>query len=361
MRAREVRGLKLIRGGRGSGKTTLLHLLYEELLCSAGRANVRIIDAGSFDEFKRAFDTSDDFFFHPRSFFLVDDIDESREKTDFILYLARFFNASIYATCRSSSFVTDRSGTSVCINFFPLYPLSFSEYRECSIFRYLGTTELYDVFKKSLNDIAVIGKNHSEQVYFSVCLDRIGEIKNYIKREKGIARSLTESILILIACNIGRILSVDDISFKMRMEKRLVKDILSSLEDMNIIASITGYDEKNDEFLTDGRKYYMTDNYFLKHLSQCDDNPMMLENMVAIELLRRSDSLYYGIEADFIAFSDYEKEIYQVVNRGEDINSRLEALRDIKAEYRYIISEEIETEMKGDVNAVNALCFLLKR
>lgn len=123
-----------------------------------------------------------------------------------------------------------------------------------------------------------------------------------------------------------------------------------------MIVSIPGYDELKDELLSAGRKYYISDNYFIRKLSGESGCPLLLENMVAIELLRREERLFYGVESTFVAFSDYEKKIFRIEENGDEAESQYED--SIRAEKKYVIAPGINSIRKEGVQYMTALAFL---
>ena len=346
---RDNRALKLIRGIKGSGKSTLLSLLYEELRKEEVSVGVGLFASSCLDSARTFLESQ-----KGGAVLLIDDIDRLDDAV-----IAEFMGkASLYGTC-SSSLCFSAMGESKVICF-PLYPLSYSEY--CCLYRdglYMkDTLAEYENARAMMPAKYNIGSSFSDFYFY---MDMLQSLKNQLKKVYGIDRLDSDKTMKLLADNIGRILSVDDIAFKSRLQKKTIEAVINVLKDANLLVQINGYDERTDELIEGGAKFYFTDNYFIKTLRRGKALPLIKENIAAIELLRRYDGVYYGVESDFIIFDDGEKKIYQILSEDDDFSSRLDTLMAIDCSHRCLIAENISCSVSEGMEIMDMKTFLLKR
>ena len=215
-------------------------------------------------------------------------------------------------------------------------------------------------YRNSLLSMPIKYRNNSSLSSFYFYSEMLNRVKKDIKTRFDIEWEDSESVIAFLSSNTGRILSLDDISFKTKVSLENVSSIIMLLEDANIIACITGYDEKSDEFSSNGIKYYFTDNFHIKALrTRCSEH-MEREGIVAIELLRRYGKVYYGIESDFIVFDDEEKKIFDILSDEDEIEARVEAMKTVDCLDRYLIVEDVQNNVDESVKILNMKTFLLK-
>lgn len=351
IKAKERAGLKLIRGGEKTGKSTLLKKLYER----KELGHSILLDRSSLSELRKAYEKNSAALKRKMSL-LFDDVDKlDPEETELILSLAKIENLCIYTTCTSCiPLKKHKVWDDNKVEIFPLYPLSFSQF--LNFYSLANNATSLEKYENSIAIFPLHMRSVSEPVALSIYLDELSNAKAFLRREYGIRKDETLHLLRFIATNIGRILSIGDISHRTKLDKKCVSTILEKFEDQNMIVSIPGYDELKDELLSSGRKYYISDNYFIRKLSGESGCPLLLENMVAIELLRREERLFYGVESTFVAFSDYEKKIFRIEENGDEVESQYED--SIRAEKKYVIEPGISSIRKNGVQYMTAVTFL---
>ena len=106
------------------------------------------------------------------------------------------------------------------------------------------------------------------------------------------------------------------------------------------------YDIQGKKYLASTEKYYLSDHSikYAKHGSKNPDYGRALENIIAIELMRRGYEIYVGVlykkEIDFVAIKESEKIYIQVANSIDNEETRkreLEPLQKIKDSYPKIV------------------------
>lgn len=336
---KDEKGVNFIHGPKGSGKTMLLNLLFDSLTKIEG-ADVAICFPSS----------------HPDSvenkkYVLIDDIDEHPE----LLTTLISNEMTIYATCKSLSAISVVTGRK---NILKLYPLSFSEYRSL-LCRNLSLKKSYDRYRSNLTLIPLdevrAMSNFSNFAYFS---DTLSSLKNSLREKMSIEREDCDAVLNFISSSIGRILSINDISVRTKVYERDVIEIIKALEEAGIIAAISGYDEEKEELLDNGRKYYLSDNYYIKRLSENLSQSFFFENIIAMELLRREEHVYYGVYSDFITFYEFERRIFQSAVTSEDARTKAESIRKFKGANKYVITEAIDDIDVNGIEFIDAISFL---
>lgn len=336
---KDEKGVNFIHGPKGSGKTMLLNLLFDSLTKMEG-ADVAICFPSSHpDSIKN------------KKYVLIDDIDEHPE----LLTTLISDEMTIYATCKSLSAISAVTGRK---NILKLYPLSFSEYRSL-LCRNLSLKKSYDRYRSNLTLIPLdevrAMSNFSNFAYFS---DTLSSLKNSLREKMSIEREDCDAVLNFISSSIGRILSINDISVRTKVYERDVIEIIKALEEAGIIAAISGYDEEKEELLDNGRKYYLSDNYYIKRLSENLSQSFFFENIIAMELLRREEHVYYGVYSDFITFYEFERRIFQSAVTAEDARTKAESIRKFKGANKYVITEAIDDIDVNGIEFIDAISFL---
>ena len=152
--------------------------------------------------------------------------------------------------------------------------------------------------------------------------------------------------------------------------KQLQQSYLTNLIDSYIIYKISRYDIKRKEYLKTGDKYYVCDlglrNYLLGGVR---DYGSILENIIFLELKRRSYEIYIGKydeeEVDFVIKNNDGIKYIQVALsvRNEDALKReLAPLKNIKDNYpKYLITLDYDTNDFEGIKQISAIDFLTGR
>ena len=129
---------------------------------------------------------------------------------------------------------------------------------------------------------------------------------------------------------------------KNKVNHKAVENYLVYLCNVFIFYKFRRYDIKSKKCLSSNNKYYLSDHAF-RYAKLCTKNlgyGRVLENIVAIELLRRGHEVYVGVlyknEIDFVAIKSSEKIYIQVsddIIREETFKREVSPLLSIRDTY----------------------------
>lgn len=234
----------------------------------------------------------------------------------------------------------------------PVFPFSFAEFVEY----YPVERSIYD----SLDDYFRIGGMPGSYLYGDESLrhrylnnDVLNAliVRDIIQKKRIKNVPLLERILEYLASNIGSLLSSRNIERKleesgMKVSHKTIRSYISYLTNAFAFYKIRRYDLKGMKYLEYDDKYYLSDISFRYSLlgSKNQDYGHVLENMVAIELLRRGYEVYVGKlykkEIDFVCLKDNKKTYIQVsydIRNEDTLQRELEPLFSIKDNYEKIL------------------------
>lgn len=209
-----------------------------------------------------------------------------------------------------------------------VFPFSFAEYLQ-----YFGTENIYDSFDKYVLEGGMSGSYPYKD--YEAKYDYIAEIFNTLivrdirTKYKIRNTALMDRLADFLMDNISNLTSVRSITdtFNSNKEKINHKTLSSYIQYLcNAFAfyKVKRYDIKGKKYLSSNEKYYLSDHAFryAKLGTKNMDYGRTLENIVAIELLRRGYEVYAGIlykkEVDFVAVKRNEKIYIQVSDNITD-------------------------------------------
>lgn len=209
-----------------------------------------------------------------------------------------------------------------------VFPFSFAEYLQ-----YFGTENIYDSFDKYVLEGGMSGSYPYKD--YEAKYDYIAEIFNTLivrdirTKYKIRNTALMDRLADFLMDNISNLTSVRSITdtFNSNKEKINHKTLSSYIQYLcNAFAfyKVKRYDIKGKKYLSSNEKYYLSDHAFryAKLGTKNMDYGRTLENIVAIELLRRGYEVYAGIlykkEIDFVAVKRNEKIYIQVSDNITD-------------------------------------------
>ena len=203
-----------------------------------------------------------------------------------------------------------------------VYPFSFSEYVQ-----YYGLTDQYTAFDRYMIEGGMSGsylykEQEDKYDYIENVFDTL--ILRDIRQKYNIRNpALMDRISQFLMDNISNLTSARSIadtltSNKDKINHKTVANYLSYLCNAFAFYKFLRYDIKGKRYLTSNDKYYLSDHTFryAKLGTKNLDNGRVIENIVAMELLRRGYEVYVGVlykkEIDFVALKRNEKIYIQV-------------------------------------------------
>lgn len=215
-------------------------------------------------------------------------------------------------------------------------------------------------------------RTYLEGVYTSIVL------KDIVTRCRIADVSMLDSVIRYMFDNIGNLCSSTKIANAMtsagrKISVHTVETYLSALVDSFILYKVGRYDIKGKAYLVTGAKYYLSDmglRYYLLGSKKADAGHI-LENVVYLELLRRSYEVHIGKagkgEVDFVAVNGEGEEYYQVAYTVMDADGAiltrelapLEGIKDHNPKYLLTMDFTPMTSHNG-IKQLNVLEWLLR-
>ena len=328
--------IKVITGVRRAGKSKLLEAFRNYLINDVDGANVIHVDL-SLLEFEELMEYHALNAYVPsrhvegaHNFVLIDEVQmcDGFERTINSLHASGSYD--IYVTgsnafLLSSDLATLFTGRTVSVE---VFPFSFEEYRS-----YFEGEQVDDALEQYLRMGGMSGSyvyaderdrhDYLSDVYDTLILRDI--VQRHGIRNAGLLGRLSDYMMDNVS-NITSSRSIADAltSAGTKTNDRTIASYLGYLTEAFAFYRVRRYDIRGKRYLSSGDKYYLADHAFryAKLGTRNMDFGRMLENVVAIELLRRGYETYAGVlykkEIDFVAIRGSEKLYVQV---SDDISS----------------------------------------
>ena len=322
--------IKVITGVRRSGKSKLLEAFKSYILQNIKSANVihinfNLLEFENIREYHALYNYIESRYKEGHSnFVLIDEIQMCEGFETAVNSLHASEKYDIYITGSNAFLLSSDLATLFTGRTFELkvFPFSFSEYM-----KYFEYTDKYDAFDRYMRDGGMSGSypynelndryDYVADVYDTLILRDIRQkykIRNPVLMER-ISEYLMDNISNLTSArNIASTLNNNQDS----INHKTVGNYLTYLCNAFAFYKIPRYDIKGKKYLTASSKYYLSDHSFryAKLGTKNLDSGRVLENIVAVELLRRGYEVYVGTlykkEIDFVAFKRSEKIYIQV-------------------------------------------------
>ncbi len=329
--------IKVITGVRRSGKSKLLDALSAWLKANDPDANIIHINY-NLTEFEslmeyHALESYVEERFQPgkNNYLMIDEVQmcPSFEKAINSLHAKEKYD--IYVTgsnafLQSSDLATLFVGRTYEVH---VFPFSFKEYLS-----YFPSENLYGSLTKYITDGGMAGsylyKNDSQKYRYinSEVLNAL-IVRDIVKKYRLRNEPLLHELIDFLMDNIGNVTSIRTItntlsSNKTKVDHKTVGKYIDALCKAFALYRIRRYDIRGKRYLRSEDKYYLADQSFrfARLGTKNMDYGRVLENIVAIELLRRGYEVYVGVlynkEIDFVAMKQGEKLYIQVANDISD-------------------------------------------
>lgn len=316
--------IKVLTGIRRSGKSVLLQQIRDEIdsphtifLNFEDLGNQHLCEYQALHEYicERIGESQEKFYL------FFDEIQEVQGWEKAVNSLRVKFQADIYITGSNSRLLSGELSTYIAGRYvsFIVYPFSFTEFLTVNpsytfeqYLQYGGMP-----FLASVDFEPEISKRYLQDIFNSVVL------KDIVKRNNIRDVDLLERIIAYALSNVGRSFSATSIAKFLKSENRTVApetilNYLKACEEAYLLYRFKSQDVNGKKVLKVNEKYYVADHGLREAVigENLQNIELILENMVALELLRRGYKVYVGRvetkEVDFVGEKDGEKLYVQV-------------------------------------------------
>lgn len=336
--------IKVITGVRRSGKSKLLEEYIEWIEENDSKSNIISIDLTNlkFEDLKE---------YHALNNYIEDRYDKKKENYIFIdeVQMCEQFELtinSLHSTGEYDIYVTGSNAFLLSSDLATLftgrtyeieiYPFSFSEYLQ-----YYKMSDIQIAFDRYMKEGGMSGsylyKEQEEKYkYLADIFDTL--ILRDIRQKYKIRNNvLMDKISEYMMDNISNLTSSRKIADTLtknadRINHKTVGSYLDYLCNAFAFYKIKRYDVRGKKYLTSNEKYYLSDHAFryAKLGTRNLDHGRVMENIIALELMRRGYEIYVGVlynkEIDFVAVKQNEKIYIQV---SDDISDEKTFAREV--------------------------------
>lgn len=322
--------IKIVMGVRCSGKFKLLECFKEYILNNLDNVNIIQINFNltkfeGLKEYHALENFIEDAYVHGKDNFVI--IDEVQMCPNFefaINSLHAMEKYDIYLTGSNAFLLSSDLATLFTGRTFEIkvYPFSYKEFVQ-----YFSIEDRYEGFERYLEEGGMAGsylyrKREAKYDYIANVFDTL-IIRDIRQKYKIRNTVLMDRISDFLMDNISNLTSSRNIAQSLaeqntKLNHKTVNNYLEYLCHAFAFYKFRRYDIKGKKYLSSNDKYYLCDHIFryAKLGTKNMDYGRVLENIVAIELLRRGYEVYVGVlyktEIDFVAMKRSEKIYIQV-------------------------------------------------
>ena len=376
--------IKVITGVRRSGKSKLLELLKKYIEKNIDNSNIIHINYnlkkfdnlsigdklynyidGNFDESKE-------------NYVLIDEIQKCNGFEDVINSIHAEEKYHIYITGSNAFLLSSDLATLFTVRTFEIkiYPFSFEEYM-----KYFNYDNQYLAFNTFMQDGGMSGSylykelidknNYLSDIYNTLILRDI--VQKYNIKNENLLKKLSDYLLDNVS-NLTSSTKIENLlkSSNQTADHKTIAKYIEYLCNAYAFYKVRRYDIKRKKYLNTQDKYYLVDTSFRRAIlgRKNEDYGRILENIVAIELLRRGYEIYVGNlyekEVDFVAMKNDEQIYIQVTDNLESekvLNREITPLLNIRDGYKKIIIAKLNHEgyIKEGIEIIDIADWLLNK
>ena len=328
--------IKVITGVRRSGKSKLLEAFKDYIETEYADYNIIHINFNlpEFDhllEYKPLYEyIKSQYSKDKQNFVLIDEVQMCQDFEKAINGLHATEQYDIYITGSNAFLLSSDLATLFTGRTFEIkvYPFSFSEYMQ-----YFNYSDKFTAVDKYMIEGGMAGSYlyKDQEAKFDYIADVFDMliVRDIRKKYKIRNMQLMDRIVDFLMDNISNLSSARSItntlsSIKEKVNHVTVSSYMQYLCNAFAFYKIRRYDIKGKKYLSSNDKYYLSDHTFryAKLGTKNMDYGRVIENIVAIELLRRGYEVYVGVlykkEIDFVAIKRNEKIYIQVSDNISD-------------------------------------------
>ena len=376
--------IKVITGVRRSGKSKLLELFKKYIEKNIDNSNIIHINYNlkKFDNLligDKLYNYIDDNFDENKeNYVLIDEIQKCNGFEDVINSIHAEEKYHIYITGSNAFLLSSDLATLFTGRTFEIkiYPFSFEEYM-----KYFNYENQYLAFNTFMQDGGMSGSylykelvdknNYLSDIYNTLILRDI--VQKYNIKNEDLLKKLSDYLLDNVS-NLTSSTKIENLlkSSNQTADHKTIAKYIEYLCNAYAFYKVRRYDIKGKKYLNTQDKYYLVDTSFRRAIlgRKNEDYGRILENIVAIELLRRGYEIYVGTlyekEVDFVAMKNDEQIYIQVTDNLESekvLNREITPLLNIRDGYKKIIIAKLNHEgyIKEGIEIIDIADWLLNK
>ena len=376
--------IKVITGVRRSGKSKLLEIFKKYIEKNIDNSNIIHVNYNlkKFDNLligDKLYNYIDDNFDENKeNYILIDEIQKCNGFEDVINIIHAEEKYDIYITGSNAFLLSSDLATLFTGRTFEIkiYPFSFEEYM-----RYFNYDNQYLAFNTFMQDGGMSGSylykelvdknNYLSDIYNTLILRDI--VQKYNIKNEDLLKKLSDYLLDNVS-NLTSSTKIENLlkSSNQTADHKTIAKYIEYLCNAYAFYKVRRYDIKGKKYLNTQDKYYLVDTSFRRPIlgRKNEDYGRILENIVAIELLRRGYEIYVGTlyekEVDFVAMKNDEQIYIQVTDNLESekvLNREITPLLNIRDGYKKIIIAKLNHEgyIKEGIEIIDIADWLLNK